>query len=998
MGQLRSGGFTGTLDPFGSGRGGLGRYNITGDTISSLAEYEAYAVSVAWANGNATDAEYLASLRHMVELAPEGTRERVTAENRLHDAEYAIGRNAIVRTINNATAYGPRQAAYQDLLKFEEAHLASMTEKDSQAYREQLDRIASLRGDMRQNRYSALLEQVNRGQAATTKLLSLARKLATEAKAAGDPDVDEWGQTIFSLEERVKDEQIAKAYQDYQYERTQASDVIGLIDARLAELDPQSAAYRELSRTREDFVTRAKATDANKREAEIQGLRADGKISDADYLSYLRDAYNAETPGSAEWVRAGTRLREFTFSLAEDKLRYDVGKGSRPVSDLIRFYEQYQATMTPGGERWRAMQLTIDSLKRGGSRGGGGGGSSGGPLTLGPKLIDGQAALADILGGADAPPSFADLFRIDPTNGTARDWWKNNLRSAAAAFSDRATTWTYYDPAGNAYELPFNPAMMAEFDQLDLTYMRIGLTSATSAGEAQDWVSRIITSSNALQSHGSQLTMDVFDKVWDALERQKQIALASGRLAEYSNLTMQQSDLARSILDSPYLTFNNRETITNRVAAIAPRNLEPGENYNPDGDPVLGMILDGSIIAKVDSETGQILSATLDPDKGYISQKQDGEFELVAVPQDATGFRLDPETEQNVPLYYDDHVLVTVSFMGTNAAVWQPFSDPAGQAAGDLRASLPVYREDPSGASVFAPIASRYAEASGVATKLSYESPNGPQAASLPVYTTYTVEPGGRIVTWVSLSKPGPEPGGTPDTWVALGADGSAPRIVLPPTVTTKPGGGWQINGKDVTPAEVLALARLWTSGDSLRDGSLGQPGMSFVMRRTDHTGQLDLRPEWEIDAEERNMLLYPTPTKPPSPSTSDYEARRRDASRHRAAVTPADPHDQRRYQQPLLPVAARGTDRRDVRRFGPSPIDIERSDLAQLDKPYRPKPPAQPIKTPAAAALAPVTQPKLKPLPTPQVASKKDTAPKLAQPTIEEQQTFTVNKYTTQS
>src|SRR3954471_24584865 len=113
--MARSGSFSGTLDPFGRSRGGLGRYNVTGASIQSLAEAEAYAVAVAWANGEASDADYLASLQKMVGLADPGSSELVTAQNKLDDATYTIGRNDLSRQVNNADTPAQRTAALQKL-------------------------------------------------------------------------------------------------------------------------------------------------------------------------------------------------------------------------------------------------------------------------------------------------------------------------------------------------------------------------------------------------------------------------------------------------------------------------------------------------------------------------------------------------------------------------------------------------------------------------------------------------------------------------------------------------------------------------------------------------------------------------------------------------------------------------------------------------------------------------------------------------------------------
>jgi len=649
-------------------------------------------------------------------------------------------------------------------------------------------------------------------------------------------------------------------------------------------------------------------------------------------------------------------------------------------------------------------------LKRGGAAGGAGGGAGGGGggLGLGPKLIDGQAALADILGGRQAPPGFADLFRIDPNSPAAYAWWKNNLASASNAFRDRASTWTYYDPSGNAYALPFNPGMMGEFDSLDLGYMRFGLSTSQTIRDAQQWVGRIVSASERVQSHGAQLTMDVFDRVWDSLDRAKRMALAGGRIAEYANLSAQQRELAGAIAGddahpgSPYITLDNRTTILNHVAGIV-----PFDRTGAVVDSVLAMIDSGAIATKVDRDTNLITEARLDPDKGYITQNEAGGFDLV--PVDPSQFRLDPDNEQLIPLYQDDHVLGTVSFMGEDAQVWQPFDDPT--TAKGLLEALPVYRDNLTAAGTLT--AGRGGRSFGPAQPAADDYPTkvivGRHGVSLHVFTMFTVEGFGasrRKVMWVSLGTPGPGgpivmtsqqgPGGPatygvkPDTWMRVGDGVAVPRIVLPANVTFDEGSGkWRVDGKDEGDVrKILGLARFWSSGDAAADGSLGQPGMKFVMRKTDRMGGLDWRPDAIIDAEERDRLFLSArrfnapPPRAQREVTSAEEAavirRGRPAPTHdelvasrRTELRAAQDVARHRGTAELLPVESRSKVPL-PRTYGLSPMDIERRDLARPARPAIPPPataplaPLKPMPKPELTPLAPPPRPPLAPPPPP--------------------------------
>jgi len=82
----RSGSFSPSLDPFGSGSGGLGRYDLGGGDVMSLAAQELYAVGVAWANGTASDDEYLAAIQKVLDMTrpapPSGPAMRTSSATR----------------------------------------------------------------------------------------------------------------------------------------------------------------------------------------------------------------------------------------------------------------------------------------------------------------------------------------------------------------------------------------------------------------------------------------------------------------------------------------------------------------------------------------------------------------------------------------------------------------------------------------------------------------------------------------------------------------------------------------------------------------------------------------------------------------------------------------------------------------------------------------------------------------------------------------------------
>ena len=911
--MARRGSFSPSLDPFGTSRGGLGRYNVTGDTISSLAQSEAYAVAVAWANGQASNKDYIASLTKLRDLETPGTSGYVGAQNKLEDAVYSIGRNTHVEAVNNATSATGRVAALTSLLAYDKAHLGTMTSHDSQAYHDQVDRVAQSRVDIRQTRYSDLVDKVNRGKATTQQLLDLATSFAHHAGT--DPDLDTWTKAIGELHDRQADEKIADGYQQYQHNKLAGSKLLAMLDARLATLTPGSPAYKTMVSQRQDLADNVKAKNEATTEAKVQGQRATGKMSDQAYLHYLKGVYAAQQPGTTDAINAGNRLRDFTFSLAEDKLRFDVAHKRRPVGDLIRFYRSYQHGMNPGSERWRQLQTAIDSLGGTGSSGGGGGGgggsrsgsSSGGKskgVALSPKVLGGPSVMSDFLGGAmtgggkvKPPPGFGDLFRIDITNVAARHWWDNNRRSMTEAFQNGSGTWTYYGKNGQAFQLPFTPSLMTEMDSMNLAYMYRGLKSAKNPKEAQTWVGRIVTATSTGQSHGATYTMDVYGHSIGALEREKQLALGAGHYGDYANLVRQEMTITAQILGvpddgrpiritdatNPYLTLDQKQRIQNDLAKWAPANTDQNSPfYNPDGDKVLGLIQQGAITTVSDHE-GNITAATLDPSKGYVTQRSDGSIDLVPVdPADPNAFRYDELQGVNVPRYTDDNVQVTIRVDGQDMTVWQPITKPADQQG--VGAGEAVYQIDRAG------IDQSYIGTGGIHMSDGSQTPatyraiidktNG-RAATLPMLSTFTREnvttydpitntshTVATVVQWISTN-------GT-DWYRKPSGAGLQPRLVLEDGLKLGDDGKWTYQGNAVTAAQALEHTHVWDSSDAVAAGvindkqfGIGAPGASFQHRILGDTGYrgasglptaadgaaADFRPQWVIDSEEARQM-----------------------------------------------------------------------------------------------------------------------------------------------
>ena len=138
----RRGGFGGGLNPFGGGQlGSLAQYDIGKD----LADLAVYQTEVAWGNGQATDAEYVDALRRAAAAADPNTQGYYSAQNKVDDAVYRIGRSV---------AEGQGLDA---LIAFDQAALATMS-PDNLRYRDILDSVQSEMAQRRSRDYGELVD------------------------------------------------------------------------------------------------------------------------------------------------------------------------------------------------------------------------------------------------------------------------------------------------------------------------------------------------------------------------------------------------------------------------------------------------------------------------------------------------------------------------------------------------------------------------------------------------------------------------------------------------------------------------------------------------------------------------------------------------------------------------------------------------------------------------------------------------------------------------
>jgi hypothetical protein len=579
----RSGGFGATLNPFGTGTlSGFSQYDI-GD---NLADLEAYKAEVAWGNGQLSDSEYLAVLRSNVEKATEGTQAKLSAINKLDDATYRIGRSA-------AEANG-----LDSLIAFDQASLATMNPSNLRY----TDVKASLDSELARRRsidYSAMVEIYNAGGSSTESLLNWARTTLAGLPADA-PDLDNWQSTVADLTARVETERDSTVYQEFQMGRMKPADFLAYLTGRRNSYAPESPQYADWSRRLEDAEKQVKQTALAAADAAFFDAYNAGQKSDASYLLYVRrriDEMAPDDPDRPTWV---ARYKSASFSLAEDKLRFDVAHGKRPVLALVQFYDAYRKTLNPGSAEWRTATTKLEEAKRAQvsvSSGSGGGSGSGSTF----NKYDPNKAVSP---GSSLDTYLHQLTLTPHSSKAAVAIYNLNLNSIMNAKNDKV--WLYTDPANpTAMTQRRNPNDTLVFDKAGkpvmvrgATYLAVESTAlsrmlaiggdyhsqlAEAALAKHDYTTYANQQRQANEAYDNarkaniRVGVDALHKQLDVIRRQIDSHKTIGDDKGVFNLTMQALGMVGALLTDPTIDDSRRDQLNGIAEKLAsdPRIPDP---------------------------------------------------------------------------------------------------------------------------------------------------------------------------------------------------------------------------------------------------------------------------------------------------------------------------------------------------------------------------------------------------------------------------------------
>lgn len=620
----RSGSFGGSLNPFGSGgASSFSQYDIS----SNLAELEVYRVEVAWGNGTATDDEYLAALTKARDATLTDTRDRESAQNRLDDAVYRIGRSKVENDLDK-------------LIAFDQAALGKM-DTDNLKYRSVKDSLDSELAQRRSRDYGDLVRKYNNGEISTEKLKAWVDTALTGISPE-DPDYKNWTGTRDDLEDRITSEADDKVYQDYQQGRMKPDAFLSYLRGRQDDYDPESPQYDDWARKVEDATKTVKKDELAKKDQAFFNAYQEGHKSDASYLKYIRDRVSGMDPDDPDLADWKHRLVQATFSLAEDKLRFDVENGKAPKSKLISFYRNYQRTLNPGSQEWRTVARALKSLGSGAGVGGGGGGGGGRggsrsssakptakPLTASEKTAIGQAFVGKVLSGGIVSATVGMQGRINPYAKDAKTRAKildGNIQRARDAIQNGDSTFLYINP-DLGVKGPTKGVMIAAtngiFTELSSSKVDYNFGRAAKALAAHDltnynyYLNQALNGQNDIRVNQAQYHVETIQKGADALFDAIDSATKTGNVeGAFGAAVRIKEEIDRARKSDPNLTDATRKKLDAMEARLDGLDIIPKIDAN--GNQVGGIIdINGSTI----TPDGVMTKAAMMPGWHFVLDK-----------------------------------------------------------------------------------------------------------------------------------------------------------------------------------------------------------------------------------------------------------------------------------------------------------------------------------------------------------------------------------------
>jgi Transglycosylase SLT domain len=401
----------GTLNPFSGGGTDFGAFNILN------AGNEAYLIFVkvetAWNAGKATNDEYLAALGVYANAQDAGSSDWVSAQARLENAKYTVGRNVLSAGVD------ARTVPVSDLVAYDKQSLAGLL-PDSGEYQQRLGAYRSSQSQLISDEEKKKVDLYQAGKLTTTALRAWYQGVLDGPTIDQNPDlVESIKGRVDELTSRAQDEKDSKMLSDFNDGKVTTHDFLAYATAAKGRYAAGTSQALEWDGRIKDAATNASETallyryNLSQQYAQlaefVKGNAAGGGGTSTSHSTRVilgadgkwktvNTTTTKATKPSASEVAAHAKLQieiaDAKKQMAQIAAKVGSVGGFVQSSSILKFYSTKLGKVVKGSAEWYAIQGKIDNVNdrihheqvtaKEGIRvtyPGGGGGSAGGSVS-----------------------------------------------------------------------------------------------------------------------------------------------------------------------------------------------------------------------------------------------------------------------------------------------------------------------------------------------------------------------------------------------------------------------------------------------------------------------------------------------------------------------------------------------------------------------------------------------------------------------------------------
>jgi hypothetical protein len=373
------------LNPFGGTGVDFGAFDITGSNRESTLILTR--VEVAWAAGQATNAEYLAALSAYAGTLTANTSERLNAEARVETVKYRVEREVLSAQVEAGTKTLP------DLLAYDQSKLAGL-KTDSEEYLQRQNVYQATQSRYYSELERPIVQSYNDGQMTTAQLNAWYAGALASPELGDNKDIrDNITTRQHDLTNRLTQERDSKMFDDYNQGRVTPATFGAYATAAQARYVPGSQDFQDWGKRVTDAHDKALETqllyryDLSQQYAQLAKFVADSKAP-TGYAGGTSTSHQTRTVLGADnqWHTVTTTSTKATAghgpTAAEQKAykqrQVEVSDAKRQMTEItakigsvggftstdsvITYYQGQAGKFAKGSAEWYAVQGKLDSL------------------------------------------------------------------------------------------------------------------------------------------------------------------------------------------------------------------------------------------------------------------------------------------------------------------------------------------------------------------------------------------------------------------------------------------------------------------------------------------------------------------------------------------------------------------------------------------------------------------------------------------------------------